>query len=178
MQPLEPVLLASLTTMSTARLDAIDRDLIDALCRDGRASYQELGRVVGLSPTATADRVRRLRATGVITGFRAVVDAERMGRTVEAAIDVRLELGADRDVFTAALQAMPAVVEAVHVTGHYDYELRVFCTGTAELDAILGHLKTEAAVVETQTRLLLHRLPGLDALGLSLSSGAIGVPKG
>jgi Lrp/AsnC family leucine-responsive transcriptional regulator len=157
-------------------LDAIDADLIAALCRDGRATYQELGRAIGLSPTATADRVRRLVRSGVITGFRAVLDAERMGRTVEAAIDVRLELGADRARFTEALQAMPAVVEAVHVTGHWDYELRVFCTGTAELDTILGTLKADAGVIETQTRLLLHRLPGLDPLGLSLRSSAEGVP--
>lgn len=160
----------------SAPLDAIDHDLLEALSRDGRATYHELGRIVGLSPTATADRVRRLRREGVITGFRAVLDAERMGRTVEAAIDVRLELGADREAFAAALRAMPAVVEAVHVTGHWDYELRVFCTGTAELDAILGALKAGGGVVESQTRLLLHRLPGLDPLGLSLSSGAVGVP--
>lgn len=162
--------------MSTVRLDEIDRALVDELVRDGRASYQELGRRIGLSPTATADRVRRLVKEGIITAFRAVVDPERMGRTVEAAIDVRLELGADRQAFTEALQAMPAVVEAVHVTGHYDYQLRVFCTGTAELDAILGALKAGAAVVETQTRLMLHRLPGLDPLGLGLAGGPVGVP--
>ena len=151
-------------------LDALDHDLVAALCADGRASYQELGRTIGLSPTATADRVRRLQRIGVITGYRAVLDAARLGRTVEAAIDVRLELGADRGVFADALRAMPAVVEAIHVTGHYDYQLRVHCTGTAELDAILGTLKETAGVVETQTKLLLHRIPGLDPLGLGPSS--------
>lgn len=164
------------STVMSESLDAIDRSLVDALCRDGRATYQELGKTIGLSATATADRVRRLVRSGVITGFRAVVDAERMGRTVEAAIDVRLELGADREAFADALRGMPAVVEAVHVTGHYDYELRVFCTGTAELDAILGTLKTSAGVVETQTRLLLHRIPDLDTLGLSLEATGMGMP--
>ena len=155
----------------SAPLDAIDRAIVAALATDGRATYQDLGRTVGLSPTATADRVRRLQRSGVIRGYRALLDAAHMGRTVEAAIDVRLELGADREVFAAALRAQPAVVEAVHVTGHYDYQLRVFCTGTAELDGILGSLKSTAGVVETQSRLLLHRIEGLDPLGLSLSGG-------
>jgi Lrp/AsnC family leucine-responsive transcriptional regulator len=153
------------------QLDAIDRALVEVLCADGRASYQDLGRSIGLSPTATADRVRRLVRTGVIRGFRAVVDAERIGRTVEAAIDVRLELGTDRDDFVEVLRSHPVVVEAVHVTGHFDYQLRVFCSGTSELDAVLGSLKSSGIVVETATRLLLHRIPGLDPLGLSLDAG-------
>jgi len=157
--------------MSTT-LDAIDQALVEALCAEGRASYQELGKTIGLSPTATADRVRRLVRTGVIRGFRAVVDAEHIGRTVEAAIDVRLEIGTDRDEFVAVLRAHPAVVEAVHVTGHFDYQLRVFCSGTSELDAVLGSLKSNGIVVETATRVLLHRIPGLDPLGLSLDAGA------
>lgn len=151
-------------------LDAIDVALVDALSVDGRATYRDLGRTVGLSPTATADRVRRLRATGVIKGFRAVVDAERLGRTVEAAVDVRLESGADRSTFAAVLRSLPAVVEAVHVTGQYDYMLRLFCSGTAELDGVLTALKERGGVVDSQTRLLLHRIPDLDQLGRSLES--------
>lgn len=160
---------ARVTVMSTA-LDAIDRSLIAALVADGRASYQQLGRTIGLSPTATADRVRRLVKGGVIKGFRAVVAAEPLGRTVEATIDVRLESGADRQAFAAVLRAMPAVAEAIHVTGLYDYQLRVFCTGTAELDGILTELKERGGVVDSQTRLLLHRISGLGSDRLLESS--------
>lgn len=151
------------------RLDATDRAIVDALCADGRATYQELGRRIGLSPTATADRVRRLHRSGVITGYRAIVDPDHLGRTVEATMDVRLVNGADRDVFAAVLRRQPAVVEAVHVTGHYDYQLRLFCTGTTELDQLLSVLKQEAGVVESETRLLLHRISGLNALGPSFA---------
>lgn len=160
-----------MAVMSDA-LDAIDVALVDALSVDGRATYRDLGKTVGLSPTATADRVRRLRDRGVIKGFRAVVDAERLGRTVEAAVDVRLEPGADRPTFAAVLRDLPAVVEAVHVTGQYDYMLRLFCTGTAELDGTLTALKERGGVVDSQTRLLLHRIPDLDQRGRSLESSA------
>lgn len=151
-------------------LDAIDVAIIDVLSVDGRATFRDLGQTVGLSATATADRVRRLRASGVITGFRAVVDAERLGRTVEATVDVRLEPGADRATFAAVLRSLPSVVEAVHVTGQYDYVLRLFCRGTAELDGVLTALKERGGVVDSQTRLLLHRIPDLDQLGRSLES--------
>lgn len=151
------------------RLDAIDQALVEALCADGRATFQELGRRIGLSPTATADRVRRLHRNGVITGYRAIVDPDHLGRTVEATMDVRLVNGADRDVFAAVLRRQPAVVEATHVTGHYDYQLRLFCTGTNELDQLLSVLKQDGGVVESETRLLLHRISGLNQLGPSFA---------
>lgn len=75
-------------------------------------------------------------------------------------------------VFSDVLRSLPAVVETVHVTGHHDYALRVFCAGTAELDGILSTLKPRAGVAESQTRLLLHRISGLDHRGLSLESSA------
>ncbi len=58
-------------------MDAVDRQLVDALRHDGRASYAELARLVGLSSSAVHERVAKLESTGVITGFRATVDLAR-----------------------------------------------------------------------------------------------------
>ena len=55
-------------------MDAVDRKLIEALRYDGRASYAELARLVGLSSSAVHERVAKLETTGVITGFRATVE--------------------------------------------------------------------------------------------------------
>src|SRR3954471_2879573 len=93
--------------MNDDRLDSIDAALVEALSEDGRATFQELGKRIGLSPTATADRVRRLHRSGVITGYGAVICPDRLGRTVEATIDVRLVQGADRELFSAVLRRQP-----------------------------------------------------------------------
>lgn len=147
-------------------MDDIDRKILAELVADGRISFQDLGRRVGLSPTATSDRVRKLQRDGIITGYRAVLDPVRFGRTVEASIDVRLEPNCDRERFGRVLREHGTVFEATHVTGAYDYVLWVRCTGSEQLDDLLSVLKTEAGVVETQTRLLLHRVPGLGDQGL------------
>ncbi|CAM5621085.1 AsnC family transcriptional regulator OS=Streptomyces antimycoticus OX=68175 GN=SANT12839_054200 PE=4 SV=1 [Streptomyces antimycoticus] len=72
-------------------MDAVDRQLIQALRENGRASYAELGRLVGLSGPSVTDRINRLEAAGVITGYRATVDAASLGLAgVTALIGIQL----------------------------------------------------------------------------------------
>ena len=142
-------------------LDAIDREIIGELERDGRISWQELGRRVRLSPNATGDRVRRLERRGIITGYRAVVDPGALGRSLEALISVRLAPNSDAGQLEERLAAWPEVEEAVHVTGRFDFELKVSTSGPRGLDDLLVGMKRELGVAETETRLVLRRIvPG------------------
>lgn len=145
-------------------MDDIDREILSQLVRDGRRSYRDLGAAVGLSANATADRVRRLRRDGVIAGFTAIVDPAAGGGRIEAVIDVKLGRDQDNDGFEAAIEPETAIVEAAHLTGRADYELRVVCRDAAELDALLRRLKREAGAAETETRIVLRtalrRRPG------------------
>src|SRR5919107_35670 len=70
-------------------LDDVDRRVLDELLRDGRAAYAELGREVGLSASAVAERVRRLEESGVITGYACEVDAEKLGLPIAALVRLR-----------------------------------------------------------------------------------------
>jgi Lrp/AsnC family transcriptional regulator, leucine-responsive regulatory protein len=140
-------------------MDAIDRQLVALLLDDGRLTYQELGRAVRLSANTTADRVRRLRAKGIISGYHARLDYEAIGRPLILISDVRLREGYENARFHASLADIPQVVEAFRVTGEYDYQLRLACTGTAEFERILDALKTEHGVREVRSRLLLHDIP-------------------
>ena len=78
-------------------MDAVDRQLIQALRENGRASYAELGRLVGLSGPSVTDRINRLEAAGVITGYRATVDAASLGLGVTALIGISLSDAADHE---------------------------------------------------------------------------------
>ena len=139
-------------------MDRTDRDLLKALLADGRASYQELGRRVHLSPNTVAERVKRLRRSGVLTGFHAALDVAALGRPMTLLSDVRLSQGTARADFERRLAAVPQVVSAAHVTGDYDYELRIVCADAAEVEDVLGALKDAHGVREFRSRLLLSEV--------------------
>lgn len=138
-------------------MDQLDRDILDILRRDARASYRSLGAAVGLSANAAADRVRRLVTTGVIRGFVTVVDeAARPGSQLDLLVDARLRPGVDGSAFEAALVRLPGIVEAVRVTGAWDYQLRVRVPDAAHVDELIRRLKRDAGAEQTQTRLVLR----------------------
>jgi Lrp/AsnC family transcriptional regulator, leucine-responsive regulatory protein len=134
-------------------MDDIDREILIALRENARASYRELGDRVSLSANATAERVRRLQDSGVITGFTTVVDPAAAGRTLTALIDVRLRSPEEAARFEQLVATLEPITEATHVTGRFDYQVRVVCRDTAELDSLLRALKSRGGVAETDTRL-------------------------
>ncbi len=136
-------------------LDATDFQIIDALVRNGRASFASLGDIVGLSPHAAADRVRRLTRAGVITGFTTIVDLERVGRAIDAFIDVRLEPSTLPEAFEDALATITRVREVAFVTGRFDYHLRVSCADVDELDETVRAVR-DAGAGQTETRIVLR----------------------
>jgi Lrp/AsnC family transcriptional regulator, leucine-responsive regulatory protein len=140
-------------------MDAIDRKLVALLVDDARMTYQELGRAVRLSANTTADRARRLRSSGVIRGYHAAIDHRVIGRPLMLISDLRLREGYDNAAFHRNLATIPQIVEAFRMTGEYDYQIRLACTGTDEFEQILSTLKGEHGVREVRTRLLLHDIP-------------------
>ncbi|MDY7101777.1 MAG: Lrp/AsnC family transcriptional regulator [Actinomycetota bacterium] len=139
-------------------MDEIDRRILGELRRDGRISWQQLGRLVHLSPNTVAERVRRLRRDGIIAGIGARPGWTALGRPLHALIDVKLVAGADRARFVEVLRAHPAVTAAHHATGRTDYVVAGHFTDLAELDDLLTGLKDEGIVADTETRLVLHTL--------------------
>jgi Lrp/AsnC family leucine-responsive transcriptional regulator len=139
-------------------MDPIDSAILGELGRNARISFSELGRLVGLSTNATAARVRRLEASGIIRGYTTVLDpdaAHAPGR-LEVYIDVRLSEGTSAERFLAVTDGISAIDDAVHMTGEYDYLVHAWCPDTAALDALLRTLKREGGAVQTQTRIALR----------------------
>jgi Lrp/AsnC family leucine-responsive transcriptional regulator len=112
-----------------AKVDRINRQILQVLSRDGRISNLDLADRVGLSPSACLRRVQELERAGVITGYRAVLDRAALGIGFVAYIGVGLRdhTTAAQRAFEAAMSAAPEVVECHNITGTIEYLLRVEC---------------------------------------------------
>jgi Lrp/AsnC family leucine-responsive transcriptional regulator len=119
-------------------------------------SYARLGEEIGLSSHGAADRVRRLQRLGAIRGFTAIVDPGSMGRAVEAFVDIRLVPSTDPDAFEQRARALPTVEELAFVTGRFDYQARLACADTEELDRTVRHLRQSGGVAHTETRIVMR----------------------
>ena len=140
-------------------MDATDSEILSLLRDDGRLSWRDLGAAVGLSANAAADRVRRLRGAGVITGFAALVDPAAGGRRLEALVGVTLAHGTDSDAFASSALQLEPVTEVLHLAGAPDYQLRVACRDTAELDLLLRVLRHKLGAMDTETKIVLRSGP-------------------
>jgi Lrp/AsnC family leucine-responsive transcriptional regulator len=144
-------------------MDAIDRDILRQLDRNGRIRWGELGAAVHLSPNAVAERVRRLQRAGVIKGFSVRRDWPTMGRPIHAFIDIKLAAGTSSERFEAELATHDAITGAHHVTGRHDYLLAGHFSDLQHVDTLLTELKEQGFVSETETRFVLRSVPNLDA---------------
>ncbi|MFT8637092.1 MAG: Lrp/AsnC family transcriptional regulator [Pseudoclavibacter sp.] len=144
-------------------MDGTDERILSILRTDGRASFSDIGRRIGLSTNATVARVHHLERDGVILGYQAVLagDAPVAAAGLEVFITVRLRLDRDSEEFLAWTARIPQIRDAVHVTGPYDYLLHVYEHDTATLDHLLRTLKQEGGAMQTQTILALR--PGRTA---------------
>jgi Lrp/AsnC family transcriptional regulator, leucine-responsive regulatory protein len=156
---------------TSTQLDAIDRRILRALQADGRMTYDQLAEAVGLSPSAVLRRVRRLEDTRIIAAYVALVAPESVGLGLTAYLNVRLEKHSGQhkrnpmDLFRAAVQAWPEVVECASLTGDMDYLLRVVVQDMAHyarfvMDTLLAH----PSVQDCKTSFVLDRVKNTTAV--------------
>lgn len=144
-----------MTAVDTVTLDEVDWALLAELQADARLSWTELGRRVGLSPPAVAERVRRLEDAGVIRGYRATVDVAAVGRPLTAFVRARASGERAFAGLTAAMESRPEVLECHRITGDDCYLAKVAVATVAELEDLLEELMhhgpTTTAIVLSST---------------------------
>jgi Lrp/AsnC family transcriptional regulator, leucine-responsive regulatory protein len=140
-------------------MDAIDEQILGLLRENARQSFSEIGRRVQLSTNAAAARVRRMEEGGIILGYTILTGQDELGPPggLEVFVDVRLGIETDYDAFATSIDHIDQIVEAIHVTGPYDYLLRAFVPHTRALDFLLRRLKKDCGASQTQTRLALRQ---------------------
>jgi Lrp/AsnC family transcriptional regulator, leucine-responsive regulatory protein len=121
-------------------LDGIDRKLSKILQSDGRTPYAELGKAVGLAVSSVNERVRKLAERGVITGVHAHLSPEALGLDLLAFVFVGWSDPEVEPPFLDSIANEPAVLECHHVTGTWNYLLKVRVRNTRMLEAFLGHI--------------------------------------
>ncbi|AZM64309.1 MULTISPECIES: Lrp/AsnC family transcriptional regulator [unclassified Streptomyces] len=134
-------------------LDSIDREILFHLRRDGRMSNVELAARVGLTPPPCLRRLKRLEERGVITGYRAVVDAAALGRGMEVIVSVEVSV-TDVDSlrhFETTVAALDEVIEVRRVFGVPDYFLRV---AVADADAYAVFQMTKLVTIPGVSRVI------------------------
>lgn len=136
-------------------MDTVDAELVAALRANGRASYAELGRLVGLSGPSVQERLRRLEDREVITGYRAVVRPSELGLGVTALIGVLLSDSAGHDDVGVRLEAVPEIEDCWFTAGEEAYMLKVRVADVDGLEHLLGRLVQIDGVARTRTTLVL-----------------------
>lgn len=124
--------------------DRIDMKILAELQRRGRLTNQKLAAIVGLSPRASLERVRRLEAAGVIAGYQAVVELAKLSRPVNVFAEIILEKHARQGGLEKRLAAIEDVVECWEVTGNVDYIARFVCADLATYEALTTRLIDDA----------------------------------
>ncbi len=128
------------TARRTRGLDAIDVKILAALQRDGRMTYDALAGRVGLTPRPCLERVRRLIAAGIVTGFNAAIDIDRLSRPVTVISEIALDSGARRDQVERRLRSIDEIVECWEVSGAFDYVARIVCADLGRYEELTSEL--------------------------------------
>ena len=131
------------------KLDRLDRDILTVLQTDARISLQELSKQVGLSASPCWTRIRRMEEAGVIEGYTVRINAQAVGLAETVIVQVTLDSHSDEALFAfgRALADIPEVLEALLVSGDYDYILRIAVSDTRDYERLL--------------RERLYKIPGL-----------------
>jgi Lrp/AsnC family leucine-responsive transcriptional regulator len=137
------------------QVDAVDRQLLEALRVNARATFAELARQVGLSAPAVHERVGKLEASGVITGYHASVAPAALGLGVSALVGVLQGDRGDSDRIFAALEEMPEIEDCWFVAGEETFVLKVRVPDMPSLERLIGALNRIRGVARTRTTVVL-----------------------
>lgn len=113
--------------MTEKPLDNIDKGILKILQEDAKSRHKEIADQLGLSTTPIYERVKRLEREGYIKGYVALVDAEKLGKklTVFCSVTLNQHVQEKLQEFVEKVNSFPEVMECYHVTGQYDYMLKV-----------------------------------------------------
>ncbi|MCD6662957.1 MAG: Lrp/AsnC family transcriptional regulator [Comamonas sp.] len=146
-------------------MDRLDRKILSVLQANSRASLQEIGAAVGLSPSPCWGRIKKMEEAGVITGYTVRLNPAALGLTETVLVMVTLDSHSDNTLekFGQVLATIPEIVEAHLVSGEYDYLLRVVVKDTRDYERLLREkLYKIKGIRHSQSSFVLRTLKSAD----------------
>lgn len=127
-------------------MDNIDRHTLKALQMDGRKKNSDLAKETGLAPSTMLDRVKKLEDKGILQGYRAVVNPEKLGLKAQGFACISLDRHQVKDIQTLEneIKKIPHVKACYHITGRFDYLLHVVAPDLSDLGELI---KTKLATI-------------------------------
>ena len=143
------------------QLDPTDLEIVSILQKEGRISNSELAKRIGLTPTPTMERVKRLERDGVIRAYAAIVNREALNRglTVFCSIKLAVHHLDEMEEFTKQIGTIPEILACYNTTGEFDYLLQIVVSGIHHYETLL--------------RKQLAQLPGVDRIYTSIVMSTI-----
>ena len=132
-------------------MDAIDYQIIQILQDNGRIPIKKLAEIVSLTPPAVAERIRKLEESGVILGYKAIVDYKKLGKNIKAIIIVTLSPERRKEFIEFARQNN-CILECHHVTGGFSMSIKAIFSDMTELEMLVGKIQQYGS---TQTLIVL-----------------------
>lgn len=139
-------------------MDAVNRQILGHLLRDGRATFQEIGTAVGLSAPAAKRRVDQMVARGEIAGFTAMVDPASLGWDTEAYVEVTYQGNVSTSRLKQDLEAIPQVVGVCTVSGEADALVHVMAANMAEVEQTVERIREGRNIDRTRSVIVMSRL--------------------
>lgn len=148
--------------MARGDLDGVDEAILELLVADGRRSASEVGRLVGLSPAAAKRRIDRLEERGIITGYTATLDHQKLGSEIEAFAEVRFQASTQVGQIDEAFTGLPELVESFTIAGDPDALVRLRVTDLDHLKRVIDKMRRGGRIAGTKTLIVLgtRRGPG------------------
>lgn len=139
-------------------LDAVDVKIINMLIENGRVSYTDISKEVGMKLPSIIDRIKRLESNGIITGYSTKINHRKLDYDISAFIGVSIDNPMHLEDFNNEVSLIDDVIECYHITGEYSLLVKIIAKNTTELAVIIKKIRALTGVVNTNTMLVFSTL--------------------
>ena len=139
-------------------MDSIDAKILEVLQLNSRISLSELSKRVNLSVSAVSERIKKLDNSGIVESYTAILKPEAMGKDLAVLMQISIDVTHDESKFFKLVAETPDILECHHVTGEYDYIIKIVTDNTATLEALMSKIKSIPGVRGTQTNVFLSTI--------------------